>query len=313
MSELDERIREVHENRGVALNLSTSNLREIPDAVFKLSGLEELELRNNEIQVVPERIRDLGKLKRLSLIHNPIRKVPNVPGLVLDWDAYVRCRPDLARANIAGVNVITGLDQTRKRQIPESALLLPELKRLPVLRELRIGPRRFIVQIPLLIPGPDEVIGQLIQSIGEFLSLESLIVFGVLLGEVPSGIRKLGSLRRLELNAIGLTEAPHWLGELTQLDTLDLGLNDLERLPESLVTLPLTTLGAFGDRFTSFPEVIFRIPTLTHVRLDSWEAVGYEGRIKQIPAEILGLPNLKTLGVKGQPIWTGRIDPLLYS
>ena len=54
MSELDERIREVHENRGVALNLSTSNLREIPDAVFKLSGLEELELRNNEIQVVPE-------------------------------------------------------------------------------------------------------------------------------------------------------------------------------------------------------------------------------------------------------------------
>ena len=99
--------------------------------MFGLSDLEELELDGNEIQVVPERIRDLRKLRRLSLTGNPIRRAPNVAGLVLDWDAYLRCRPALSRTNVAGINVVTGADQTTEREIPESALLLAELRLLP--------------------------------------------------------------------------------------------------------------------------------------------------------------------------------------
>jgi GTPase SAR1 family protein len=299
---VEQRIRKARENRSTTLKLSSCRLREIPKAVFELFGLEELDLRDNRIEVVPERIRDLEKLKRLDLTVNPIQEVPDVAGLVLDWDAYLRCRSALSRENIAGIDVFTGEHQGEEKEVPKAALLLPELKSLPLLRELTVGVRWIRLKNPLGLQPPAGAVAQLIDSLGELQSLERLTVIGILLGEAPVGIRMLRGLRRLRLDGIGMKEAPDWLSDLTQLDFLDLSVNELERLPESLGTLPLTTLWALNNPFTRVPEVISRITPLTEVSLRSLRIPGCEGRIKQIPPEILQLPKLRTFEVDGQPI-----------
>ncbi|MBZ5726015.1 MAG: hypothetical protein LAP87_13570 [Acidobacteriia bacterium] len=252
---VEQRIREFRDKPSTKLDLSTCDLREIPSTVFSLRGLEELNLSRNQIKIVQEQIRGLGRLKRLDLTYNPIQKVPSVAGLVLDWDAHLRCRSALSRECIAGIQVFTGEEQGQEKEVPDASLLLPELKSLPLLRELRIGLRSVTVRNPLGFRPPTGSVAQLIDSLGEFLSLEDLTVIGILLGEAPTGIRKLKRLRRLSLTGIGMNETPDWLSELTELQWLNLRHNELGWLPESLGALPLTTLTVSNNRFGRVPEV----------------------------------------------------------
>jgi len=154
---------------------------------------------------------------------------------------------------------------------------------------------------PLGLRPPAGAAARLLSSLGEIPTLEFLILFGILLGEAPAEIRKLGRLRDLSLIGIGMNEAPDWLGELTQLESLCLGLNELEQLPESLGLLSLTKLQAFDNRFTCIPEVIFRITSLIEVELSILPGTG-QGRIKEVPPEILQLPKVQTFNVNGHPI-----------
>src|SRR5260370_25789489 len=113
--------------KSLELSLSHPDLREIPDEVFELAHLEVLTLRNTGIRVVPERIRELRKLKRLDLTANPVEQVPDIPGLVLGWNSYLRCRPTLSLQNISGIWVTPEKDG----YVYIDAELVSELTRMP--------------------------------------------------------------------------------------------------------------------------------------------------------------------------------------
>ena len=71
-SEVIKRIKEARSTGGEYLNLSHLDLREIPDAVFDLKNLTELDLAGNRICSIPEAVRSkLPKLKTLCLYDNP--------------------------------------------------------------------------------------------------------------------------------------------------------------------------------------------------------------------------------------------------
>ena len=312
LSELKERARaeieRVRREGGNLLTLYGEGLGEIPDEVFGLSQLEELELRDNQIRVVSDRIRELPNLKRLSLRGNPIKRVPDVPGLVLDWTTYLRCKERLSRENILGMSVITGGEQNTIEEVPEPSRLT-ELTKLPNLRELSVGLDWIASQVPLGIPEPTREVAHFIDSIGELDTLESLTVFGVLLGEFPSGIRRLKSLRFLNLSGAGIREVPDWISELQQLSELLLFLDELSELPDSLSALSsLRYLNLDDNRFSEIPEVLWRTKSLSQLELACQSDDGYPGRITQIPAEILQLENLQVLGVQGQPIETPPLE-----
>src|SRR5271163_4552108 len=95
------RIEQYRTKGGGELDLASNGLTEVPDEVFGLSQLGRLSLEHNDIQVIPDRIRDLSNLKRLKLGYNPIEKTPDIPGLMLDWPSYMRCRGGLSPENIA--------------------------------------------------------------------------------------------------------------------------------------------------------------------------------------------------------------------
>src|SRR5262249_1113389 len=96
-NEVQERIQSVRNGQSRELNLWNFNLKEIPQEVFELAELESLILNSNSIRVIPEAIRRLSRLKLVQVGGNPIEKIPDIPGLSLDWDTYLRCLPSISR------------------------------------------------------------------------------------------------------------------------------------------------------------------------------------------------------------------------
>jgi len=297
-----ERIKNVRESASKTLDLSNwpgghAQLKNIPEEVYELAQLEELNLQHNQIRVVSDRICKLPNLKKLNLSRNPIKTVPDMPGLMLDWEAYLRC-PNLSPGNIVGINIGIG------RPVPKASRPPAEIVGLANLKYLEVGQDMITVEQHLAISKPTPSIRRLIDILDKLGRLEELVLFGVMLGEVPPSIRNLEGLRTLNLGATGLRDVPGWMSELQHLTSLRLRLNELDTLPASLSNLvQLTSVSLGGNRFTEIPQVLFRIKSLTHIDIET-SRYSDEVRIKQIPAEILGLRNLETLEVDARLIET---------
>ena len=75
------------------------------------------------------------------------------------------------------------------------------------------------------------------------------------LSEVPASLGQLTQLQSLDLTRNRLTALPEWLGQLTQLQSLHLSRNRLTALPESLGQLTqLQSLNLSNNRLTALPE-----------------------------------------------------------
>jgi len=305
--EVQEIIERTRREQSKTLHFSSAELggrlEEIPNEVFNLTQLETLDLFGHNIREVSERVRNLPNLKRLSLIRNPIENVPDIPGLALDWASYLRCRKTLSRQNVSEIWIDIDEKQSLKRKRASEPQLRRELALLPSLRMLHIG--SFGISDDTEIPKPTEDVQDLIDHLSHFQLLESLSFFGLLLEDVPAGIRNLMSLRALIMHGVELREIPDWLGELSHLQHLDFGLNHLTALPASLVNLSeLETINLDLNRFTEIPEVVFRMKNLHRLSMSCRRWRGYEASIRQVPASILQLPMLQSLDVSEHPIET---------
>jgi Leucine-rich repeat (LRR) protein len=298
--EIQEKIDEVRAGRSAKLDLVFVGIEEIPEEVFTLMTLEELDLYGNEICKVSERIRKLPKLRKLNLCRNPIEMVPDIPGLHLDWDIYMRCRENLSPAHIVGINIRTGDNQATPISIPYATEIVSEIVRLSALQWLRIGLDGITMQTPLGLPEPELPILQTIDCVGEVSALKELVLWGVLLEEFPKAIRKLKRLRSIQIHSEQLKILPGWISELCELEELIIGYNSVESLPSSLTLLTkLRGVSLSDNNFLTFPDVLFRIPTLEYLDVSYY---GESGGIREIPSDILRLPHLKRLDVGGQPI-----------
>lgn len=294
-----ERIEHARREQSKELNLSyVFSLDEIPDEVFSLHNLETLNLYRNNIREVPERIRELTNLKHLNLSENPIEKLPDIPGLSLNWESYLRCRKTLSRENVEGI-LVEVEERSSKIESLNGPRLGDELALLPCLRSLSVN--SFTTYGSEILKLPREI-GDLLDNIGQLHLLEQFTIWGLLLEKVPIGLRNMKGLQWLGMGFAGLGEIPDWLGELTHLRFLGLPMNNLTALPDSLRNISgLERIFAPHNRFTEIPEAVFRVPSLNDLDVSSVSR-NYKGSIKQIPGDILQLPNLKSLNVEGQPI-----------
>ena len=306
--EIRKAIRDVRDGRSTRLNLhgwslDEGHLTDIPKEIFALSNLEELDLSYNNIRVVPEQIRKLSRLRQIELSGNPIETLPDIPGLILDWTSYLRCRHDLSPANILGIDISTGRDQDTPASVVEADELVKDLFALPLLRHLRIGLDSVYYQISLHIPEPEPSLQQILERLGELLLLEELNLFGILLGELPSGIRKLERLQALKVTATGLTKLPDWISELRNLAQLRTNLNDVVVLPNTISSLPkLRKINISDNSFREIPDVLFSIEALESLDISKSDSLTRDARITYIPPDILKLSNLRRFDTGGQPI-----------
>jgi Leucine-rich repeat (LRR) protein/GTPase SAR1 family protein len=277
------RIENVRSGVTAKLDLTKADLEEIPSDVFGLTNLEELILIGNRLRVIPKELTKLPKLKRLILTGNPIKQLPDIPGLSIDSETYLRCRKGISSEHVRGLSV-------HKLDLP----MLAAIPHLTALESLSISSQGHSV--------PPEVLLNLFDAIGRLTRLSSLLIRQIRLHSLPHDIRNLTTLRSLYLWSVCLLELPEWIGELRLLEVLSVTGNECKGLPNSVAALDkLKQLSLSENRLESFPDAVCRITSLESLHLDTSYPFG---RLTRIPPEILNLENLKDLSVRYQPIET---------
>lgn len=204
-------IKKAKENKDKELYLYGS-LEQIPDEVYELEYLEELDLSGNEIKSIPPEIRRLKNLKQLDLRRNPLEELIDVYGLVLDFGVYNSFKNQVTKENIVGLKFEE--DELKS---------LKEVLQFENLTTLDLSGCQ-LTEIP--------------EFIGQLKGLTSLNLGGNKLTEIPESIGQLKGLTFLELGSNQITEIPESIGQLKGLTSLYLYANKITDIPEFIVQLP---------------------------------------------------------------------------
>jgi internalin A len=139
------------------------------------------------------------------------------------------------------------------------------------------------------------------------------------LRKVPDELKRLSSLRSLDISGNPLTQIPAWFSEMTSLQRLTLGGGRLGKLPEQIKSLlKLRHLSCVNSRLTSIPSWIRELKELetlcfaqnliTSIPIEiSYlrKLTGFDlqqCRVERLNSELASLGSLRTLKLKGNPI-----------
>ena len=181
------------------LDLSCSNLTEIPDAVWELKGVIELYLMNNDLKKILPKIANFADtLTMLDMSECNLEVLPPEIGKLHNLEALY-------------------LVDNQLSDLPDE---LWQLKKLALL-DISSNPLRTI---------PKGIVN-LANSLTELHAWE------IKMTNLPPEIGKLVNLQVLGLVGNKLTELPDEIGNLSNLRDLDLTINDIVTLPASFINL----------------------------------------------------------------------------
>ena len=186
----------------VGMGLFGVEMKNIPETLFKLKNLEELNLAYNKIEILPEKIGELKSLKELELSLNNLTHLPASLG------------------NLTSLEIIS-LEQNKLEKIPET---MGNLERL---RELNLNENN-LQSIPT--------------SFGNLKSLIKLELKSNQLNNIPEEIGNIKSLKSLILGSNRLKVLPWSIWSLKNLNYLYLENNPWEGEWNDLVNKDIPTL-----------------------------------------------------------------------
>ena len=220
------------------LDLSDCGLTEVPDAVLRIQGLEDLSLAGNALTSLPPGLGELPLL-RLQLSGNELTALPpslarctDLEGLWVHGNALTELP--------AGIGALKGL-RALSAAGNNLASLPPGFGDLSSCEDVALGGN-------LLASLPDTLAG--------LTSLRKLALHGNRLESLPASLGALGALAALSLQGNRLASLPPGdaLRGLTALEALNLADNALVDLPGSLVGLPrLKVLTLYGNALSALP------------------------------------------------------------
>ena len=109
--------------------------------------------------------------------------------------------------------------------------------------------------------------------------------------ELPESLGQLTQLQSLNLSWNQLTALPEWLGQLTQLKSLDLHHNQLTVLPESLGQLTqLQSLKLYRNQLTTLPESLGQLTKLPSLDIS-------DNQLTALPESLSQLTKLRSLNL----------------
>ena len=242
-------IQRVEKEKSTFLDLSGSQLTELPAEIGKLTNLTELNLRATQLTELPAEIGKLTNLKKLDLINTQLTELPAEIGKLTNLTRLYLTNTQLTKlpAEIGKLTSLTRLylTNTQLARVPAEIGKLTNLTKLYLnytqLTELpaEIGKLTNLTELDLT----DTQLTGLPAEIGELTNLTGLYLTNTQLTELPAEIGKLTSLTRLYLTNTQLTRLPESLRQLGKLKILYLHNNVLD--------LPAEVLGPD-------PEQVFR-------------------------------------------------------
>jgi hypothetical protein len=199
------------------LIINSNELPELPETLFDLENLTELDLSNNTLESLSPKVGRLKRLKVLRLMMNQLTEVPPSLGMLtqlVELDLGFNPIPSLP-AEVGGLAMLERL-KLRGNQLttlPASFAKLRRLKSLDLI-ENRLN----------TIP----------RAIYELKSLQSLYLGRNQIRSVDPEIGSLIRLRSLTLDRNNLTALPDSLKNLVALDYFTIESNDIEDLEKTL-------------------------------------------------------------------------------
>ncbi len=276
------------------LSLADYRGKNLPDSIYLMPNLTDLELVNTRIKKLPAGLRELTSLKRITVLNNRpkgrlrLAKNKKVETLVIH-DDEVDKRPrsyrrlpslqmlDLSRCNLTRFPDIRSNKQLRRLILNDNRLSLTDLKgELPLLEELVLTSNA-IEEVPA--------------NIGSFTGLKKLNLNSNKIRKLASEIGKLQQLEQLSLYKNNLTVLPPELFGLKNLKVIDLYYNQLDQLDPAVINwVNLEILYAANNRLFSLPE---NLGKLTQLR----ELYVHHNRISTLPETLGNLDSLRVLRV----------------
>ncbi len=293
------RIQQAKEQQLKELDLSkdwntpeTEKLTEIPNEVFELEQLEELDLSHNLLTSIPSSIARLQNLKKLVLYRNPLGEFPS----------QITNLPNLISLNVGS---------TELKQIPDWISDLSNLRELDVSFNSNLAHLSRLCSLLNLLslnlnstePSP------LPACIAEMKALERLHLSGNQLSSVPDWISRMPQLKSLNLSINQKIAIPEWLFEMSGLNELDLGSCDLTRVPNGLQRMSqLKALDLSLNKIVTVPEWLGTLKNLEILNLGNCNLVEFPKWLSQL--ERLNDLQLIDNHVRVVPDWLSQLKGL---
>lgn len=270
------------------LNLADARLRTLPDCIYRLPNLKELNLNINKIGAFPSSMAKIKSLEKLLLNNNHLTSFPEIITQIVNLSELHLMTNKISTipASIENLQQLTYLTVSNNRllQLPNEVSNLKELK------ELHLGGNK---------------LRKLPKDLGNLTKLKTLNMWGWnnWLRELPESIQRLQNLNWLVLSSLEPIKNLSLIGACCNLEALSLGLSNTKVLPDEIGNLnQLKNLSINGSKnpMTSLPDRIGDLRELTNLEL-------YDNHnLKNIPDTIGNLLKLKSLIIVGHSIPKGR-------
>jgi small GTP-binding protein len=286
------------------LDLNSNQLSTVPESIAKLTHLNWLYLSSNQLTTVPEAITKLTHLNRLDLRSNQLSTVPeaitnlsNLKTLYLSSNQLSTVPEAIAKlSNLKELD----LSSNQLTTVPEAISNLTNLKELYLRgNQLSTVPEAIsnLTNLNVLYLSSNQL-STVPDSITNLTNLNVLYLSSNQLSTVPEAITNLTNLNRLDLRSNQLSTVPEAITNLTNLKTLDLRSNQLSTVPEAITNLThLKTLDLRSNQLSTVPEAIAKLTNLNRLDLSS-------NQLTTVPEAITNLSNLKTLYLSSNQLST---------
>ncbi|XP_077391301.1 leucine-rich repeat-containing protein 40 [Festucalex cinctus] len=266
-----------------------------------LGALAVLELRDNKIATLPDEVTALGALARLDLTNNDIGVLPAALGLLpelkillLEGNPLRGIRRDLLTK---GTNELLKYLRGRIKEEPDSAGGdVPTAMTLPSQAAVNLHSIKTLKSLVYSDKKAELIPDELFQAAAEH-AVTSADLSKNLLSDVPPRLAETrASLMDLNM-AFNKLSCCSLVCSLTNLRHLDLRNNQLGDLPSDLNNLSkLHSLVLNCNKFKSFPEVLYDMPSLESVLLGNNQVGDVD------PARLLRLVRLSTLDLSNNDL-----------
>lgn len=274
-----------------SIDLSYSELKELPKEVFQFINLQALNLSGNKFTDVEKLIVDLSKLPNLKILQLNNLRLKKLPdNIQLLTNIEVLC-----------------LSQNELKYLNE------DIGKLSKLKLLSLRNNRALKDLPKLIGGLRclqrlDVSGTGLIRLREELSrcneLVSISANASKIKTLPENIGDLINLKHLNLGHNKIEELPKSIGDLKELQDLSLGSNELKSLPKEITGLEkLVSISLDFNRFEKFPKELLGLKSTYSIWI-------HNNSIKEIPLAVAKMPKIERILIDHEVITDENIVKL---